>query len=51
MAQIALKWVLNQKGVVAPIVGSTNPSQLEDLVGTFKVCSKKRVYVLINTRS
>ena len=37
MAQVALKWVLNQKSVVAPIVGSTSPSQLEDLVGAFKV--------------
>lgn len=37
MAQVALKWVLNQKGVVAPVIGSTKPSQLDDLVGTFKV--------------
>lgn len=37
MAQVALKWVLSQKGVSAAIVGSTSPLQLDDLAGVFKV--------------
>ncbi len=40
MAQVALKWVLQQPGVVAPIIGATKPSQLDELVQSFKVCSR-----------
>jgi len=35
MAQVALRWVLAQKGVVSPIVGATSAAQLEDLVKCF----------------
>jgi len=37
MAQIALRWLLDKKGVVSPIVGATQATQLEDLARTFQV--------------
>eukprot|EP01113_Clastostelium_recurvatum_P051420 TRINITY_DN9995_c0_g1_i2.p1 TRINITY_DN9995_c0_g1~~TRINITY_DN9995_c0_g1_i2.p1 ORF type:complete len:220 (-),score=40.52 TRINITY_DN9995_c0_g1_i2:19-678(-) len=37
MSQVALRWVLDQPGVVAAAVGVTRPEQLTDLVGAFQV--------------
>ncbi len=36
-AQIALAWLLNKPNVVAPIVGATKMSHLEDAVGAVKI--------------
>ena len=36
-AQVALAWLLQQKGVVAPIVGASKPQHLEDALGAIKV--------------
>ena len=33
MAQVAVAWMLSKEGVSAPIVGSTNLKNLEDILG------------------
>ena len=33
MAQISMAWILAKPGVTAPIVGTTNLSNLEDILG------------------
>ena len=42
-AQIALAWLLHQKGMVAPIVGASKPHHLEDAIasaaGTLSACA------------
>lgn len=35
--QIALAWVLNQKGVTSPIVGTKNPEQLQELTDAVEI--------------
>ncbi len=35
--QIALAWVLNQKGVTSPIVGTKNPDQLKELADAVEI--------------
>ncbi|KAI0631586.1 oxidoreductase [Trametes polyzona] len=37
MAQIALAWILAKPGVTAPIIGTTNLSNLEDLLGALDI--------------
>ncbi|KAH9857414.1 Aldo/keto reductase [Lenzites betulinus] len=37
MAQISIAWILSKDGVSAPIVGSTNLRNLEDILGGLKV--------------
>ena len=37
MAQVALAWILAKPGVSAPIVGTTDLSNLEDLLGALDV--------------
>ena len=39
MAQISIAWMLSKDGVSAPIVGSTNLKNLEDIIGMFRVAS------------
>ncbi len=34
MAQIAVAWILSKPGVVAPVIGATKLSNLEDTIGT-----------------
>lgn len=34
MAQVSAAWVMSKEGVTAPIVGTTNLKNLEDLLGT-----------------
>ena len=36
-AQVALAWVLQQKGVVAPIVGASKPHHLDDALSSLAV--------------
>ena len=36
LAQLAIRWVIQQKGITAPIVGAKNPSQVLDNV---KACN------------
>ena len=36
-AQIALAWVLQAPGITAPIIGSTKPEQLKDLIGAVEL--------------
>jgi aryl-alcohol dehydrogenase-like predicted oxidoreductase len=36
-AQIALAWILNKKGVVAPIIGATKMGHLEDAVAALEI--------------
>lgn len=33
MAQISLAWIISKPGVSAPIIGTTNLSNLEDILG------------------
>lgn len=33
MAQVATAWVLSKEGVTAPIIGTTNLKNLEDILG------------------
>lgn len=33
MAQISLAWIMSKPGVSAPIIGTTNLSNLEDILG------------------
>lgn len=33
MAQISLAWIMAKPGVSAPIIGTTNLSNLEDILG------------------
>jgi aryl-alcohol dehydrogenase-like predicted oxidoreductase len=37
MAQVALAWVLAQKGVAAPIVGASKAAQLDDAVAALEL--------------
>ncbi|KAI0631592.1 Aldo/keto reductase [Trametes polyzona] len=37
MAQIALAWILSKPGVAAPIIGTTNLSNLEELLGALDI--------------
>ena len=36
-AQVALAWLLQKAGVVAPIVGASKPQHLEDALAAFKI--------------
>ena len=36
MAQLAVAWVLSKPFVTAPIVGATNPTQLDDAIAAVK---------------
>src|SRR5204862_4290976 len=36
-ANVALAWVLHQPGITAPIIGASNPHQLEDAVKALSV--------------
>ncbi|KAL1947069.1 hypothetical protein VTO73DRAFT_14030 [Trametes versicolor] len=37
MAQISLAWIMSKPGVSAPIIGTTNLSNLEDILGALEV--------------
>ena len=38
MAQISMAWVMAKPGVSAPIVGTTNLANLEDIIGAYARC-------------
>jgi aryl-alcohol dehydrogenase-like predicted oxidoreductase len=33
MAQVAIAWILSKEGVTAPVVGTTNLNNLQDILG------------------
>ncbi|KAI0355232.1 Aldo/keto reductase [Trametes cingulata] len=37
MAQLSLAWIMSKPGVTAPIIGTTNLSNLEDILGSLEV--------------
>ena len=46
MAQIAMAWVMAKPGVSAPVVGSTNLANLEDIIGKSEPHFKRGIELL-----
>jgi len=48
MAQVSLAWIMSQKGVTAPVVGTTSLEKLYDLLGMFCISNASFLLVSLN---
>ena len=48
MAQLAVAWVLSKPFVTSPIVGATNPTQLDDAIAAVSKPLSEEAIILLN---